>query len=44
MPTGQVWNELPSVLIRHTYMLPDACFTAIGNDSNKDKIRPWFKR
>ena len=44
MPVGrQVWNELPSILIRDTYVLLGAGFTTIGNDSKNDKIRPWFK-
>ncbi len=44
MPVGrQVWNELPSILIRDTYVLLVAGFTTIGNDSKNDKIRPWFK-
>ena len=44
LPTGrQMWNELPSLPIRNTYVVLSACFVAFS-DSSEDKIRPGFNR
>ena len=37
-------NEQSSLPIRYWYALLSKGFTAIGNVSDKNKIRPWFKR
>jgi hypothetical protein len=39
-----MWNEQSSLPIRYSYVPAGSGFTAIGNMSNNDKIRPWFKR
>ena len=45
LPTGrQVPNEGVLSPIRYWYALLSKGFTAIGNVSDKNKIRPWFKR
>lgn len=45
LPTGrQVRNEQSSLPIRWCYVPLGAGFTVIGDRSNNDKIRPWFKR
>ena len=37
-------NEQLSSPIRYWYVQLSKGFTAIGNVSDNDKIRPWFKR
>lgn len=45
LPTSrQMWNEQSLSLIHNCYVQFCAVFAAIGNKSNDDKIRPWFKR
>ncbi len=40
----QLWNEHASLSIRYWYVPLTKGFMAIGNVSNSDTIRPWFKR
>ncbi len=40
----QMRNEQSLFSIRYCYMQLSKGFAAIGDKSNDDKIRPWFKR
>ena len=40
----QLWSELISLAIGHSYVPVGSGFTMIVNKSNDDKIRPWFER
>jgi len=40
----QLWNELSSLPIRHSYVPAGSGFTMSENKNNDDKIRPWFER
>ena len=40
----QLWSELISLAIGHSYVPVGSGFTMIVNKRNDDKIRPWFER